>query len=128
MPVSGQGRFSRPCGICNGITHPCVPDILDGGGNIADIAGLQGIARSVSGGEVADFHNVKFAAGGHQAHFHPGTDRAFLHPDEADGTAVVVIERVKNQCLKRGGGIAVRRRNMLYDSLQNVFDIQTGLG
>ena len=89
---------------------------------------FQFVAGFVSRVKNPDFDHVKLAAGRHQAHFHPGPDRPFLYPDKADCPAVIVVERVKNQCLQRSFRIALRCGNMLNNRFEDLLDVHSCFG
>ena len=126
LPIAGQGAIRRIHGVGNCVADAGFAHILDGGCDIAYVARFQFVARLITRRERADFHNVEFAARRHHAHPHSRADCALLDADEADCPAVVVVERIENQCLQRRVLVALRRGNVIHNCFQHLIDVQAG--
>ena len=128
LAIAGQGLVGRARRVGDGVAHAGVGHVLDGGGDVAHVAGIERVAGRIAGAERANLHHVKLAPRLHQAHAHAGRHGALHHAHKADRAAVVVIEGVEDQRLQGRAFVARGRGNVLDDGLQHVPAVFARLG
>ena len=105
-----------------------VGDLLDGGGEEADLAGPELVEHLLLGAEDADALDLVGAARGHQADALALLQRAVDDAHQHDDAEIGVIPAVDQQRLERRLGVALGRGQALDDRLQHGLDVLAGLG
>ena len=126
--VAGQRLKGGIVGIRDGIAHLGIADCLDGSRHIAHVARQQRVLLHVAGAANAHFDHFKHCAGLHHAHAHARFQHAVDHANKTDGSAVVVIYRVKHKRLQRLFLTPFGRRHMVDDRLQHLADADAHFG
>ena len=127
--IAGQGLVSGVFHGGDGVAHLGVLDVLDGGGEIADLAGGEALARLQFGGQqMADLHQAVLGAGGHHLHGLVQGQRAFHDAEVDDDTTVGVILAVEDQGLEGGLGVAGGGGDVMHHVLQDGLNIGAHLG
>ena len=113
----------------DGVAHADVRDVLDGGGDVAHLPGVQALPGAVAQGQVGPhLGHVELPAHGHHADAVPHLHAARLHAHRGDGPAIVVVVGIEDQGLKRRVGIVLRGGHVGHDVLQHVVDANALLG
>ena len=127
--IAGQ-RFCRRilyAGDC--IAYAGVPDVLDGGGEVAHLTGTQLAAGVQTDGQhMAAFHHLVDCPAGHHLHVHTGLDTAFHDSHQNNDAAVGVILGVEDQRLQRSVFVPGGSGHVLDDVLQHCVDVDARLG
>ena len=127
--VTGQGLGGGTVGFGDGVAHPGILHVFDGGGEVTHLAGGEGVGRfHAQRAEVAALDDLIRSAGGHHLHLHTGAHRA-LHDAEIDDHAPVgVILAVEDQRLEGSVRVAGGGGNVVHDILQHVLDVDAHFG
>ena len=127
--VAGQGLGGGLFHPGDGVAHPGVLHVLDGGGEPAHLAGgqLRG-GLHAQGLEVAAVQNTVLGPGGHHPDIHPLFQGAFHDAEVDDDAHIGVVLAVKDQGLQGRIGIALGGGDVLDDVLQHRGDIDALLG
>ena len=127
LAISGE-RFGRAilCGG-DGIPHFAVRYGLDASRHITYRAAGQHIAGLGERREITHFRDRVHLAGRHHADIHARTDFPILHTHIGNGAFVGVENGIKNEAAQRLLRVILRRRHLLYDTLQHRFHILPGL-
>ena len=129
LAVAGQGLGGGVGSQGDGIAHPGIPDVLDAGGEVAHLAGLQlGAGGEGGGAHMAYLHHVELGPGGHHAHGVPGLQGALKQADIDDNALVAVVDAVEDQGLQGGGLVSLGGGDIGDHLLQHVLDAHTQLG
>ena len=116
--ISRKRLRTRILGIGNGITDHGITYVFDGCCEVSNHTGSQFVTRDKSSGaKVADFHNVNNSASRHHLRLCTNLDRTLFNSAEYDNAFILIINRVKDQSLKRRIRIAIRCRDLFYDLL-----------
>ena len=128
-PVAGQ-RLRRGSGcVGDRVAHPGILHILDRGGEVAHLAGLELIAGlHAQGQQVAALDDLVSGAGGHHLHLLARADAALHDAEVDDDAAVRVILAVEDQGLQGRLRVPLGGRDVLHDVLQHRFDVGAQLG
>ena len=127
--VAGQGLGRRSLGSGDGVAHPGVLHVLDGGGKIAHLPGDELPAGlHADGQQVAALQHLVLGARGHQLDRHPRPDGPLHHPEVDDDPPVGVVLAVEDQGPEGGPGIALGGGHVGYDILQHRRDVDAHLG
>ena len=127
--IAGQGLSGRIGGIGDGVAHLGVLHVLNGGGEVADLTGLQTVGRLVSQGlEVAALQNGVLRAACHQADGLTLADRALHNAEENHHAHIGVILAVEHQGAEGRIGIAGGSGQVVDDALQHRLDVNAQLG
>ena len=113
----------------DGVADVDVAQRLDRGDHVAHVAGFEGVINlDHVRAELAQLGDLEGALGAHHedavAFFHPPVD----HTEVDHHPAVVVVDRVEDQRLQRGLGVALGRREALADGVEQLVDTDAGLG
>ena len=128
-PVALQGLFGGPVLQGDGVAHPGLAHVLDGGGDVPHLPGVQGLGGlQVGGPQKAALHHGELPAGGHHADGVPGLHRAVLDAHVHDNPPVAVVVRVEDQRLQGRGLIPLGGRDVGDDALHHLPDVLPGLG
>ena len=105
VPVALE-RGGRPRRLGDGLARPGLADVLDARDQVADLAGTELADGGVVG--EADAHLLGLVGGPSldELELGAGAQHAVDDPDRGDHAAVLVVERVEDQALQRGGGVA----------------------
>ena len=129
LAVAGERRCRGTVGKRHRVAHARLAHRFDGGGDIADLARTQPVARiEPAGAHMPDLDDIKGRAGRHHADAVTGADDALLDADIDDDAAVAVIIAVENErpegffIVARGGG------NVPDDRFEHRLDVDTVLG
>ena len=112
----------------DGVAHASVFEFLDARNDEAHFARGKGIADLGLGREDAHLFNEVRGARCHEADLVLGTDRAVDDSHERDDAHVIVKPAVDDERLQRCVGVALGRRHVAHDALENVVDAHAGLG
>ena len=98
--VAGQSLRSGPVCLGDGVAHPGVLHIFDGGGEVAHLTGGQ-LLRGLhaQGAEITHLQNRVPGAGGHELYLHARLDGALHHPEVDDDPQVGVVLAVEDERL-----------------------------
>ncbi|CAN3974124.1 Tyrosine recombinase XerD, partial [Dysosmobacter welbionis] len=123
-PVAGQGLGRGAGGICDGVAHTGVLHVLDGGGEVAHLAGPEAVAGlHAQGQQMAAFDDLISGSRGHHLHLLARAEGP-LHDAEVDDDAPIrVILTVEDQRLQRRIRVPLGGRHVLYDILQHRLDV-----
>ena len=102
--------------------------VLDAGDDVADLAGLERLGLDHVGRPEADVVDVRVRAGLHGADRLAAPERAVDHPHVGDHAPVLVEHGVEDQRSRRRRGIALRRRHVPHERLQDVLHSLARLG
>ena len=94
----------------DGVADAGVADLLDRGGEKADLAGAEGVGGEHAGAEGADAVDGVEGAGLHHADAVALAQGAVEDADEDDDAEVGVVPGVDEQGLERGVRVALRAR------------------
>ena len=126
--VAGQRLGGGPRGAGHRVADPGLPDVLDPGDQVADLARAQALGRHRLRRDHADLERVVRRPGGHhQAPLAPG-QLAVHHPDVGDHAPVGVVHRVEDQRPGRRVRVAGGRRDLRDHGVQQVGHALAGLG
>ncbi len=117
---AGDGR--------DGVADLGLADVLQPGGDVADLAGDELLDRHELGPEDTELQGLCLRAGLHEPDLIVLAERALGEPDVDDDALVRVVVAVEDQALERLAGVALRRRDPLDDRLENLRDAGAVLG
>ena len=123
---AGQGLAAGPVPEGDGVARPGVPDGLDAGEDIADLAGGKLFLRFPAELEETDLLDPVFGAVGHESDDIAGLDRAVDDAHRDDGAAEGIVMGIKDQGLEFLVRIALGRRQVLDDGLKDLLDALAG--
>ena len=127
--VAGKGLVRGVLGAGDGVADPGVGDGLDGGGQVADLAGAQLIHRHHAlRFQSADLDDAVDGAGAHHFDFHAGPDGAVEHAQVHDDAPVGVVLAVEDQSLEGRTAVALGRRHVPHHHLEDGVDVDAVLG
>ena len=127
--VAGQRLGGGGGGVGDGVAHLRVLHVLDAGGEVAHLAGLQAVRRLVADGlEVAALQNGVLRAGRHQADGLPLADGALLDAEVDHHAQIGVVLAVEHEGLQGGFGVALGGGDVLHHVLQHGVDVDAQLG
>ncbi|CAN4006225.1 RusA family crossover junction endodeoxyribonuclease, partial [Dysosmobacter welbionis] len=90
-PVAGQGLGRGAGGICDGVAHTGVLHVLDGGGEVAHLAGPEAVAGlHAQGQQMAAFDDLISGSRGHHLHLLARAEGP-LHDAEVDDDAPIRV-------------------------------------
>ena len=128
-PVAGQRLGGGVLRVGDGVAHLGVLHVLDGGGEIAHLAGLEGVRGLVAQGlQVAALQNGILGSGGHHAHRLAPADGALLDAEQHHHAYIGVVLAVEDQRLKGGVGVAVGGGHVADHVLQHRLHVKSQLG
>ena len=110
------------------VAHPCVGDLLDAGGDEADLARPQLIDQERLRREHAHPVELVGSTGAHEADLLALAQGAVADPEQRHDTEIAVVPAVDDERLERRLGVALGRRQTLDDRLQHLVDADPGLG
>ena len=127
--ITGQGFRGRIGGVGDGIAYLGVLHILNGGGEIADLACLQTVGRLVAQGlEVAALQDGVLRTACHQADGLSLADRTLHNAEQNHHAHIGVILAVEHQGAEGRIGIAGGGGQVADDALQHRLDVDAQLG
>ena len=113
----------------DGVAHSGVGDGLDGGGEVAHLAGAQSVAgHHALGVEVAALHHLVLGAGGHHLDVHARGDDAVEHAKVDDDAPVGIVLAVEDQGFEGRRPVALGRRHVPHHQLQDRMDVDAVFG
>ena len=113
----------------DGVAHPGVGDVFDGGGEVAHFAGAQSFRRlHAPGMEIAHLHHLVDRTAGHHSDVHALADHAVHDPEVDDDALVAVILAVEDQRPQGKGTVALRGGQIPDDHLQHGGDVDSVFG
>ena len=105
--VAGQRRFTGTIRVCYGVAYPGIRNVFDTRRNVADHACRQFLTwNKLTCAEIADFYDIVLRSRRHHADGIARFYRAFHNTAKYDNPFVGIINRIKNQRLKRRRQIA----------------------
>ena len=125
---AGQRLGRRAPVVGDRVADAGVGDLLDLGGDVADLAGAELGGLGHLGAEDADAVDLVGRARAHHADAHAPLDRPVDHPHQHDDAEIGVVPGVDQQRLQRRRLVALRRRQAIDDRLQHEIDVEPGLG
>ena len=128
--IAGQRLGGGVRRVGDGVAHLCVLDVLDAGGEIAHLAGLQCICRVPlpMGLQIAALQHGVLRAGGHEPDGLPPAQRALLDAEIHHHAHIGVVLAVEHQRLQGRLGVALGRGHVLHHVLQHGVDVDAQLG
>ena len=127
--VARQGLGGGVLGARDGVAHPGVGHGLDGGRQIADLAGPQCLGgHHALRLQRAHLDDAVDRAGAHHPDLHARAERAVEHAQVDDDAAVGVILAVEDQGLERRVPVAPGRGHAVHHHLQHGVDVDAVLG
>ena len=127
-PEARQRRVGRLAVVGERVAYPGVGDLLDGGGDEADLPRAELVDDQGLGRHHPDAVDMVRRPGAHEADLLALADGAVLDPDQGDDAEVGVVPAVDDQRLEHGAGIARGCRQAVDDGLQDLVDAEPGLG
>ena len=126
--VAGQRLGRGPRGTGHRVADAGLPDVLDPGDQVADLARAEVLRRHRFRRDHPYLERVVRRPGGHhQALLAPGQP-AVHHAHVGDHAPVGVIDRVEDQCPGRRVRVAAGRRHLLHYGVEQVRHPVAGLG
>jgi hypothetical protein len=125
---AGQRLGGGAAGVGDGIADAGLGDLLDLGGDEADLARLERIQRLDLGAEGADPVDQMGGAGGHEPDLLALADRPVDHADQDDDSEIGVVPAVDQHRFEGRAAVAFGRRDPSHDRLQHLVDADAGLG
>ena len=110
------------------VADPRLPDVLDAGDEVADLARAQAVGRLGLRGDHADLERLVGAAGRHHQAALALGQQPVDHPHVRDDSPVGVVHRVEDQRAGRRGRITGGRGNLADDRVQQFPDALPRLG
>src|SRR5579875_1264787 len=95
--VARQRSLRALLGIGDGVTYAGIADVLDGSGEVTDLAHGQLLDRAWSGLEAANLVDLVDPTGSHQTDASAGSNAAIHHPHVGDHAPIGVIDGVEDQ-------------------------------
>ena len=127
--IAGQGLIAGAGALCDSIADTGIADIFDRSGEISDHTCGELIAGDkLTGAEIADFDHFRDGTCRHHFDLCAAAEPAVPQAAEYNDTPVRIIQGVKDQGLERGIRIAVGRRYIGDDCLQDILHPQSLLG
>ena len=126
--VTGQRLGRRPGGAGHRVADPGLPDVLDPGDEVADLARAEAVGRDRLRRDDAHLERVVRGPGGHHQALLPPGQAAVHHPDVGDHAPVGVVDRVEDQRAGRRVRVAAGRRDLRDDRVEQVRHAVAGLG
>ena len=114
--------------VGDGVADAGVADLLDRGGEKADLAGAEFVGGQHAGAEGAEALDAVERAGLHHAHAVALAQDAVEDADEDDDAEVGVVPAVDEHGLERGVRVALRGGQAVDDGFEHVGDAEAGLG
>ena len=105
-----------------------LPDVLDAGDEVADLADAETVGGLRVGGDHADLEQLVGGAGRVHEDALAGREHAVDDADVGDDAAVGVVDGVEDQGARRGVSVADRVRDLAYDPVEQLGDTDAGLG
>ena len=128
-PVARQRLTGGVRRVGDGIAHLGVLHVLDAGGEISHLAGLQSVRRLVADGlEIPALQHGVLRPGGHQPDGLPLTQRALLDAEIHHHAHVGVVLTVEHQRPQRRFRVALGRGHVPHHVLQHRLDVDAQLG
>ena len=124
----GSGVGCRVLLVRHGVADARVGDLLDGGGEEADLAGPSSASISCFGPEDADALDLMRGARRHQLDFLALLQRAVDDADQHDHAEIGVVPAVDQQRLEGHIAVALGCRQALDDGFQHGGDVLARLG
>jgi hypothetical protein len=125
---TGQRLGGGEAVVGDGVADLAVRHGLDGGGDVADLAGAEVVRGHHLGGEHADLLDAVHGAGGHHADALAALQAAVLDSHQDDHAEIGVVPAVHQQRLQRRVGITRGGGQAGDQRLQHFGDVQAGLG
>ena len=120
--VAGQRRGRRHRGIGDRVAHLRVPDALEPGGDVADLAGGELPDRDELRAEDAQLEDLGLRAGAHQPDARVLVDRPFGQADVGHHALVLVVVGVEHEPAKWRVRVPLRGRDAGDDRLEDLHD------
>ena len=129
LAVAGQRLARGVLRAGHGVADLRFVDVLDAGGEVADLTGLELLRRlQPQRAHQAAFEHLEGRAGRHHFDLHAGPDGAVLEAHIDDHAAVGVIIAVEDQRLERGVRVALGCGEVVDDVLKHRVDVDAELG
>ena len=126
--VAGKGLGTAAPALGHGLADAGLPDVLDPGDEVADLARTELGDRGRRGQSHPDLVGLVDGAGLHEPDPGLRAQTAVHHPDGAHHAAVLVVLAVEDERLQRRVGVAGRRRDALDDGVEQLGHALAGLG
>ena len=126
--VAREGCCGRLADAGDRVADPRLADVLHAGDEVADLAGAEAVGGERLRGDDPYFEGLVHGLGGHHEHALALAEVPVHDPQVGDNAAVGVVDRVEDQRSRRGVGVAVRRRDLLDDRVEQVLDALARLG
>ena len=126
--VAGQRQSPGPSGLGDGLADAGLPDVLDAGDEVPDLAGSELGDRGRDGQADADLVGLVDRPGLDEPHPAVRAQPAVDDPDGAHDASVLVVLAVEDEGLERRLGITDRRGDALDHGVQQLSDALAGLG
>ena len=128
-PVTGQRLSGGIVHSGDGVAHLGIGYGLDGGGDVANFTGAQGIGGDQTvGAHGTHFHYLINRTGGHHLDVLARANSTLLDTGIDDNASVGVILAIEDQRLQRGCPVAGGRGYVPDDHFQHIMDVDTVLG
>ena len=122
--IAGQRFRRRIFHTGNGIADTSVGYLFNRGGKVAYLTGTQLLLRRQTERQhVAALKHLKFGTGGHHFDLHARADLAVKQAHVNDNALVRVVLAVEHERTQRRIRIALRRRNIGYDTLEHLVNV-----
>ena len=122
--IAGQRLRRRIFHTGNGIAHAGVGHLFNRGGKVANLTRTQLLLRRQTKRQhVAALKYLKFSTGGHHFDLHARADLTVKQAHVNDNALVRVVLAVEHECAQRRIRIALRRRNIGYDALEHLVNV-----
>src|SRR5699024_8531731 len=115
-------------GIGDRITDMHVRDVLDGCGDPADLSARKHVFLYFLRRAHTDLEHFIFPLAGHEADLIADCHAPLFDAHEGDDAAVRVIERIKDEGLKRRIDITAGRWDVTHDRLEHLIHVEPALG
>ena len=125
MLVSLKRFGCRVVGKCDCVANLCLCNGFNGSGDIADLTGRQRIGRFPLRSEYAYLSNIEFLADMHKSNSVACAYSTFHYPNIAQGSLIVIIIAVENQCSERCVCVAFGRGKIGNYPSKNLLNIQS---
>ena len=122
--VAGQRLGGGAVGLGDGVADTGIRNLLDGGGEVADLARAQLLLRRQAERQhIAAFEHLKLRSGRHHLDLHARTDGTIEQAHIDDNALVGVVLAVEDEGAERRVRVAHGRRNIGYDALEHLVDV-----